>query len=106
MLPHDQVSRILKAMNVHLTPDQKAFARRAIESGRLHSEEDAVEEALALWEERERQRAEFLLTLDDARASLSRGEGRVITQESMQQLASEVKERGRARLLAELTTTR
>ena len=94
------------AMDVHLTPDQKAFARRAIESGRLHSEEDAVEEALALWEERERQRAEFLLTLDDARASLARGEGRVITQESMQSLASEVKERGRARLLAELTTSR
>jgi len=93
-------------MDVHLTPDQKAFARRAIESGRLHSEEDAVEEALALWEERERQRAEFLLTLDEARASLARGEGRVITQESMQQLASEVKERGRARLLAELTTSR
>jgi Arc/MetJ-type ribon-helix-helix transcriptional regulator len=105
-LPHSPLFRILKAMDVHLTPDQKAFARRAIESGRLHSEEDAVEEALALWEERERQRAEFLLTLDEARASLARGEGRVITQESMLQLASEVKERGRARLLAELTTSR
>lgn len=91
-------------MDVQLTPDQKAFARRAIESGRLHSEEDAVQEALALWEERERQRAEFFLTLDDARALLARGEGRVITQESMRQLAREVKERGRARLLAELTT--
>lgn len=92
-------------MQIDLTPDQKAFARRAIETGRLHSEEDAVQEALALWEERERQRAEFILTLDDARASLALGGGRVITQESMRQLASEVKERGRARLLAELTTT-
>lgn len=92
-------------MNVQLTPDQKAFARRAIESGRLRSEEDAVQEALSLWEERERQRAEFLLTLEDARASLARGEGRVITQQSMEQLASEVKERGRARLLAELTAS-
>ncbi|PYV20494.1 MAG: hypothetical protein DMG24_22620 [Acidobacteria bacterium] len=92
-------------MQIELTPDQKAFARRAIETGRLRSEEGAVQEALALWEERERQRAEFLLTLDDARASLARGEGRVITQESMRQLAIEVKERGRARLLAELTTT-
>jgi Arc/MetJ-type ribon-helix-helix transcriptional regulator len=99
-------SRILKAMDVQLTPDQKAFARRAIESGRLHSEADAVQEALALWEERERQRAEFLLALDDARASLARGEGRVITQESMQKLASDVKERGRTRLLADLTTSR
>jgi Arc/MetJ-type ribon-helix-helix transcriptional regulator len=91
-------------MDIHLSQNQKAFARRAIESGRLHSEQDAVQEALALWEERERQRAEFLLTLDDTRASLARGEGRVITQESLHQLASEVKERGRARLLAELTT--
>jgi len=93
-------------MNVDLTPDQKAFARRAIESGRLTSEQEAVAEALAMWEERERQRAEFLLTLEDARASLARGEGRVITQESMRQVAHDVKERGRARLLAELTTPR
>lgn len=63
----------LRAMQRDLTPDQKAFVRRAIETGRLHSEEDALQEALALWEERERQRAEFLLTLDDACASLGRG---------------------------------
>jgi len=106
MLPHGLTFRMLKAMDVHLSPDQKAFARRAMESGRLHSEEDAVQEALALWEERERQRAEFLLTLEDARASLARGEGLVLTQESVQQLASEVKERGRTRLLAELTASR
>ncbi|MGA3319054.1 MAG: hypothetical protein ABSC64_21770 [Candidatus Korobacteraceae bacterium] len=97
---------ILKAMDVHLTPDQKAFAHRAIESGRLRSEQDAVQEALALWEERERQRTEFRLTLDEARASLARGEDRGITQESMHKLADEVKERGCARLLAELTTSR
>jgi putative addiction module CopG family antidote len=89
-------------MNVQLTADQKAFVRRAIETGRLHSEEDAVQEALALWEERERKRAEFILTIDAARASVARGEGRAITRESMQQLAKEVKERGRARLLSEL----
>src|SRR5438128_6847080 len=93
-LPQARFFRTLKTMDVHLTPDQKAFARRAIESGRLHSEQDAVQEALALWEERERQRTEFLLTLDNARASLARGEGRVITEQSMQQLAHEVKERG------------
>ena len=85
-------------MEVQLTSDQKAFARRAVESGRLHSEEAAVQEALALWEERERQRVEFLSTVDEARASLARGEGRTITQDSMRELAAEVKERGRARL--------
>jgi Arc/MetJ-type ribon-helix-helix transcriptional regulator len=77
-------------MEVHLTPDQKAFVRQAIESGRLHHEEDAVQEALSLWEERKRE--EILAAVDVAEASLARGEGRVITEESMRQLAEEVKQ--------------
>jgi hypothetical protein len=52
----------MKPMDAQLTSDQKAFARRAI--------------------------AEVLLTLDDARASLARGEGRVITPENMQQCSA------------------
>jgi putative addiction module CopG family antidote len=93
-------------MEVRLTPDQEAFVREAIESGRFHRAEDAVEEALSLWEERERKRAEFLATLHDAKASLARGEGRVITQESMRELAEEVKRRGQSRLAAEQSTSR
>lgn len=105
-LRYEIYSRILKTQEVQLTSDQKAFARRAIDSGRLHTEQDAVREALVLWEERERRKFEFLVTLDDARASLARGEGRAITQESMRELAGEVKKRGRARLLAELAANR
>jgi len=88
-------------MEVHLTPDQKAFIQNAICSGRFAREEDAVREALALWEERERKRAEFLATLDDAAVSLDRREGIPITQESMRELAGEVKRRGLARLTVE-----
>ena len=88
-------------MEVQPTPDQRAFIRQAIESGRLHREEDALQEALALWEERERTRAEILTAVDAAEASLARGGGRTITQESMRHLADEVKQRGRARLAAE-----
>ena len=91
-------------MEVQLTPDQKAFVRQAIESGRLHREEDAVKEALSLWEERERTRAEIFAAVDEAEASLARGEGRIITQESMRELAESVKQRGRARLAAEQNT--
>jgi len=87
-------------MEVRLTPDQEAFVRRAIEAGRFGRAEDAVQEALALWEERERKRAEFLVKLEDAKGSIARGEGRVITQQSMRDLAIEVKQRGRARLAA------
>jgi hypothetical protein len=39
-------------MEVRLTHDQKAFMKQAIESRRLSCAEDAVEEALSLWEER------------------------------------------------------
>jgi Arc/MetJ-type ribon-helix-helix transcriptional regulator len=95
-----------KAMEVQLTPDQKAFVRQPIESGRLHREEDAVQEALALWEQRERTRAEILLAVDEAEASLSRGEGRTITRESVRDLAAEVKRCGRDRLAAEQPPTR
>ena len=88
-------------MKVDFTPDQKVFIRQAIEAGRLHREEDAVQEALSLREERERTRAEILAAVDMAEASLARGEGRTITQQSMRELADEVKQRGRARLAAD-----
>ena len=91
---------------MQFTPDQKAFIRQAMESGRIRREEDAVQEALSLWEERERTRAEILAAVDEAEASFALGEGRVITQESMRELAEEVKRRGRARLAAEQQTPR
>jgi putative addiction module CopG family antidote len=93
-------------MEVHLSPDQKAFVLQAIESGRLQREEDAVREALSLWEERERKRAEFMASLHDAKASLARGEGRMVTQASIRELTEEVKQRGRARLTAEESAPR
>ena len=93
-------------MEVHLTPDQQAFVRQAIESGRLRRAEDAIQEALSLWEERERARAEILTAVDAAEASLARGDGRIITQESMRQLAEEVKQRGRKRLANDQSSSR
>lgn len=76
--------------------------RQAIESGRLSRAEDAVAEALALWEERERTRAEILAAVDAAEASLARGEGRVIaTEQDALDLADEVSQRGRSRLKGE-----
>ena len=84
---------------MRLTPDQEAFVRQAIESGRLQRAEDAVREALSLWEERERTRAEILAAVDSAEASLARGEGRLIaTKLDARKLASEVNRRGRAHL--------
>ena len=93
-------------MNVDLTPDQRALVRRAIESGRFSHEEEAVQEALALWEERERRRLEILNALDEAEASLARGEGRHITEGSMRALAEVIKQRGRKRPDAERNASR
>ena len=93
-------------MEVDLTADQKEFIRRAIETGRFRRAEDAVREALLLWEERERRRAEILAAVDTAEASLARGEGHAVTQQSMRELANEVKQRGRLRPDAEQQTPR
>ena len=89
-------------MEVHLTLGQEAFIRHAIETGRLHSNEDAVREAMSLWEERERRRLEILVAAARAEASLARGEGRRIqTHEEVTQLADDIQRRGMARLAAE-----
>ena len=89
-------------MEVQLTEDQQAFVHQGIESGRYVSEQEAVKDALALWEERERRRAEILAAIDIAEASLARGEGRTVsTYEESVQLAEEIKQRGRLRRAAE-----
>jgi Arc/MetJ-type ribon-helix-helix transcriptional regulator len=89
-------------MEVEFTSDQKAFVRQAIKAGRLHREEEAVQEALSLWEERERRRLEILASVNNAEASLARGEGRTVTsREQVTQLAEDVKRRGLATLAAE-----
>jgi len=85
-------------MDIHLTPDQETLVRHAIATGRLARPEDAVREALDLWEERERRRAEVLAIVEAAEASLARGEGISITPDSMAALAEEIKRRGRDRL--------
>jgi Arc/MetJ-type ribon-helix-helix transcriptional regulator len=89
-------------MEVQLTSDQKAFVRQAIESGRYSREEDALQDALLLWENRERRRLEILAAADQAEASFARGEGRrVVTREEAAQLADDIKRRGMARLARE-----
>lgn len=89
-------------MDVQLTQDQQAFVREAIESGRLQRPEDAVQEALLLWEERERRRLEILSAVDKAEASLASGKGRMLSSPGdVRQLADDVKRRGMARLTSE-----
>jgi Arc/MetJ-type ribon-helix-helix transcriptional regulator len=62
-------------MELHLTADQEAFIRQGIEAGRFRGREDAVQEAMSLWVERERRRLEIVAAVDLAEASLARSGG-------------------------------
>jgi Arc/MetJ-type ribon-helix-helix transcriptional regulator len=84
-------------MEVPFTPDQKAFLQDAMAAGRLHGPEDAIREALLLWERRERARARILAAVDEAEASLARGEGRTLTEEDIPGFVEEIHQRGLAR---------
>ena len=92
-------------MDIELTPDRRAFVQKAIEPGRFSLEEEAVQEALALWEARERRRLEIVAMIEEAEASLARGEGQTFTKESTPALAEEAKQRLRRRIAAERSAT-
>jgi putative addiction module CopG family antidote len=85
-------------MQVQLTPEQSSFVELGIQEGRFRDSEEAIRQALALWEKRERARAELLASLDLAEQSLDAGEGESYTVESLQELVDSVKERGVAKL--------
>jgi putative addiction module CopG family antidote len=89
-------------MDVRLSPDQEAFVRQAIAAGRFREPEDAVREALSLWEERERRRLEIVAAIEEAEADVARGDVITIdTPEAARALAERVKMEGRKRLESE-----
>jgi Arc/MetJ-type ribon-helix-helix transcriptional regulator len=83
-------------MEVHLSADQQAFVRQAVASGRLQDEEEAVHQAFALWEERERRRMEILAGLDSAELDMASGRYSDYTDEMLPQLGMELKRAARA----------
>jgi Arc/MetJ-type ribon-helix-helix transcriptional regulator len=93
-------------MEVHPTTAQEAFIRQAIESGRIHGPEDAVKEALSLWEENERRRSAILSAVDEAEEDIKQGRTTLVTSEKQAaELAEATKRRCMARLLAEQNTS-
>jgi Arc/MetJ-type ribon-helix-helix transcriptional regulator len=83
-------------MEVHFTADQEALIRRAIASGRYQTAEDAVQDAMARWEEGERKRIEVLASLDEAEADLETGWYTDYTDQTLPRLADELKREARA----------
>ena len=88
-------------MDVILTRDQERLVADGLASGRFQRPEDAVREALALWERRERELAAFRASLDEAEASAASSPAMPATEEAMSELAESVSRRGRERLAME-----
>ncbi|MBZ5618276.1 MAG: type II toxin-antitoxin system ParD family antitoxin [Acidobacteriia bacterium] len=84
-------------MEVHFIPDpdQEAFIRQGIASGRYRTAEDAVRDAMARWEEGERTRLELLATLDESEADLEAGRFTDYSNETLPILADELKREAR-----------
>jgi Arc/MetJ-type ribon-helix-helix transcriptional regulator len=82
-------------MEVGFTPDQEALIRRAIASGRYQTAEDAVQDAMARWEEGERVRFEVVALLDEAEADLETGRYTDYTDATLPTLADELKREAR-----------
>ena len=95
MLTGLHTSITLKTMEVQLTPDQEAFIRKAVASGRYPSVEDAVRDAMVRWEEGERARLELLAALDEAEADLEAGRYTDYTDATLPSLAKDLKHEGR-----------
>lgn len=87
------------------TPDQEAFMRDAVRVGRLRQPEDALPEAMLLWERRERARARILAAVDEAEASLARGEGRTLEEGDLPGFVEEIHQRGLARIATRLRSS-
>jgi Arc/MetJ-type ribon-helix-helix transcriptional regulator len=51
-------------MEIELTPEQDSLVNLGIEQGRIQRREDAVRDAMTLWEKRERARIELLAELE------------------------------------------
>jgi Arc/MetJ-type ribon-helix-helix transcriptional regulator len=85
-------------MQIELTPEQSSYIALGIQEGRFRDSHDAVQQALAQWEKRERARVELLASLALAEQSLDAGEGEEYTPETLHKLVASVEERGKARL--------
>lgn len=85
-------------MEIELTPEQDSFVHLGIQEGRFHNEEEAVRQALALWEKRERTRIELLASIDAAETSFDSGEALLDSDDDIEHFAHDIKQRGRARL--------
>jgi putative addiction module CopG family antidote len=87
-------------MEIELTPEQDSLVNLAIEQGRFQKREDAVRDALALWEKRERARIELLAEIEAGDNCSEEDDVVLDSEEAVAAFFEEIKQRGRATLAA------
>lgn len=90
------------AMEIELTPEQGDLIRLGIEQGRYRDSADAIQRAMDLWVDRERNRLELIASLDESADSIEAGEGDTILDSDADIAAyiDGIKQRGRTRLVS------
>jgi putative addiction module CopG family antidote len=85
-------------MQIDLSPEQISFVDLGIQEGRFRDQEEAVRQALALWEKRERTRIQLLTDIDAGEASFDGTETTLESAEDIQKFVEDIATRGRGRL--------
>lgn len=84
-------------MKLDLTPEQTAFIKHAIVSGRYLAPEEAINDAMELWLNRERARMEITASLDAAEADIAAGNYACYSAKELPGLADDLKHKARQR---------
>ena len=92
-------------MEVDLSPEQQAFIRAGIESGRYQRPEEAIQEALRQWEDRQRSLAQLQALVDEGMDDLEQGRYTDYSDETLPELFQQIKSEGRT-LLATRSETK
>jgi Arc/MetJ-type ribon-helix-helix transcriptional regulator len=87
-------------MEIELTPEQDSLVNLGIEQGRIQRREDAVRDAMTLWEKRERARIELLAELEAGDDSFEEDDIVLDSDEAVAAFFEDIKQRGRAKLAA------
>ena len=82
-------------MELHLTPQQEAFIEQGVRRGRFASEDAAVREAVELLEAQERLLEGLRAAVDEGDQDIAQGRYTEYTNETLPQLAEELKREAR-----------
>ena len=85
-------------MQIQLSPEQRSFVEMGIQQGRFRDPEEAMQEALSLWIERERVRLELLAEIEAGDDSPRENDTVLDSDEEIADFLAGVEQRGLVRL--------